>query len=779
MARSLDKKDRKKLTGRKNASANAANRPVLLRTAIIMLLCGVLTFVPLLAHLFQMMVLDHDKYQSSAIRNQTRSVSISADRGSIYDRNLRTMARSVAVDTIFIDPNAIKKADEDVNFIADGLSRILGVSKSFVLEQAADTDMYYKIIARKQPTEVTDQVRSFISENELVGIHIEPDSKREYPMHTTAAQIIGFVNGDNSGQEGLEARYDSRLKGTAGKTVTTRGNNATEMIYSYEKLYPASDGNSLVLTIDAEAQELLQKNLEQAIEKYDVLHGAFGIIMDVNTGEIVAMATLGSYDPNNYLEIVDPSVCEQLADLEAKMAQTKEGTEDYLLLKNEHDRIEYDARLAQWRNRCVSDGYEPGSTFKTITLAAAIEEGTVTLDDGFYCGGSEDIPGRASTLHCWKHGGHGSQTTAQSLQNSCNIAFAHIGMSLDERLYDYADAFGLMEYTGVDMSGEALGYFYQREDLKYNANVTTVAFGQSFKVTPIQLVRAIAAVVNGGYVLKPYVVSEILDENGNVLQKNSRTVIRQAISEETSVIMRGLLESVVTDGTAGNAKLTGYRIGGKTGTSEKLDVLNEFGQQTDDKIVSFVGVAPINDPKYVVLVALDTPNPATGMYVSGGVMAAPVVRDVFADVLPLLGVQPDYTGVDMSMVNVEMPDVRNLTEAEAAEVLAAQSLTYRTVGDGSEVTAQIPAVMSLLPGNSEVILYMGAEPPTEKVVVPDLTGLTFWEANQALGSLGLYVQMRGSSVGWARITGQDFPPLTEVDLGTTVTVELTDSTAID
>ena len=762
------------------ATREKANRRALMRTAIIMVICGVVLFVPLIVHLFRMMVLEHDKYQSSAISNQTRSVAISADRGSIYDCNMRTLARSVAVDTIFIDPNAIAKAEEDVNLIANGLSAILGVEKSFILEQAADTDMYYKVIARKQPTEVTDQVRAFIEENDLSGIHIEPDTRREYPLHSMAAQIIGFVNGDNVGQEGLEARYNERLQGTAGRTITTKGNNSTEMIYSYEKYYPATDGNSLVLTIDAEGQELVEKNRQAAIDKYDVLHGAFSIMMDVNTGEIIAMATLGSYDPNNYLEVTDVSVLEELAALQKQMDDAREGSEDYLLLQQQYNELLYGARLSQWRNRCVSDGYEPGSTFKTITLAAAIEEGVVSPDDSFYCGGAEDIPGRTSTLHCWKKTGHGCLTAAQALQNSCNIAFAHIGMSLYEKLYDYADAFGLLEYTGIDMSGEAVGYFYQRENLHYNTYVTTASFGQSFKITPIQLVRAIAAVVNGGYVLQPYVVSEILDENGNVLQKNGRTVIRQAISEETSAVMCQILESVVTDGTSGNGKLAGYRIGGKTGTSEKLDVLDEFGNQTDDKIASFVGVVPINDPKYVLLVVLDSPNGAGGTYISGGVMAAPVARDIFADTLPLLGVLPDYTDVeDMSLVNVEMPDVRGMSEKEAAELLASQSLTYRVVGEGGEVTGQIPAAMSMLPGRSQVILYMGEEVPSEKVSVPDLSGLTMWEANMIAEEYGIYLQVRGSSVTWARITDQDFLPGTEVELGTTVTVELTDSTALD
>lgn len=764
---------------RKPYDKEKASRQMTRNMGMIMLLLSLLLFLPVIWHLFSMMVLEHDKYQSGAISNQTRSTTIQASRGTIYDRNMEILASSMAVETVFIDPNGIKESEENLDDLAQGLSDILGVSKEFILSQAAQTEYYYKVIARRQPREVTDQVREFLKTNNYVGVYMEPDSMRYYPHTTLAAQVIGFVNDENVGLEGLENYYDSTLVGTAGKTITTKGNYSTEMLYSYEKYYEATDGNSLVLTLDATVQFYLEKNLQAAIDKYDVQNGAFAIMMDVNTGEILGMATLGSYDPNNYLEIFDPEIRQQLETISEQIALAREGSEDYLLLVNEYNTTESAARLGQWRNRCVSDGYEPGSTFKTITLAAALEEGTVTLSDTYYCSGAADIPGRPETLHCWKSGGHGYESTARALQNSCNIAFAHIGIGLGAKIYDYADAFGLMEYTGIDMSGEALGYFYERSTLANNAFSSTASFGQSFKVTPIQMVRAFAAVVNGGYVLQPYVVSEILDEDGNIVFKNGRTVLRQAISEETSAIMRDLLESVVTEGTAGNAKLAGYRIGGKTGTSEKLDVLDEYGNQTDDKIVSFIGVAPINDPQYIVLVALDTPSRSTGYYISGGVMAAPVVRDIFADTLQYLGVQPDYTGVDMSTINVEMPSVRGMDLEQAAQTLAAQSLTYRVVGTGDEVTGQIPSAMSLLPGNSEVILYMGEEVPTDMLTVPDLHGLTPWEVNLRITNSGLYLQTRGSAATWARVTSQDIPPGTLVPRGTMITVEMTDSTALD
>ena len=757
-----------------------AGHGVLRRTTFIMILCGVLLFIPLVWQLFTLMIVDHDKYESQAISNQTRSTKVSADRGAIYDSNMNILAASKTVENVFIDPLEIHNTEEDVDFIAEGLAEILEIDPALVREKAGMLNRRYEVIARKREPEQTDAVRAFISENKLKGIHLEADSQRYYPAGTTAAQVLGFTNAENRGAEGLEAFYDDVLQGTAGAVVTTRGNYETQMLYSYEKYYEASDGNSLVLTLDETVQMYLEKNLKAAIEKYDVQNGAFGILMDVNTGAILGMAIEGSYDPNNYLEITDLNVLEDLDELSAELDKTAQESPEREELVKTYNQTVAAARLKQWRNRCVSDGYEPGSTFKTITLAAALEEGAVNLNTSFYCKGEKDYRDRDSTLHCWKEGGHGSEHLAEALQNSCNIAFADIGVMLGGGpLYDYIDAFGLLEKTGVDMSGEATGVFHTRSKLMENAQLTTVAFGQSVKPTPIQMVRAIAAIVNGGYVLRPYVVSEVLDENGNVIEKNGKTVIRQAISEETSKLMCELIRSVVTDGTAGNAELPGFRVGGKTGTSEKLDVYDEDGQQTRDRIVSFVGIAPMDDPQYICLVALDTPSRKTGIYVSGGVMAAPVVRDIFADTLLYLGVQPDYTDVDMSTVNVQMPDVRDLNAEEAADVLKEQSLTCVTVGEGGSVTGQIPGPGELLPGNSKVILYMGEPVPTDYVTVPNLKGMSAARARSVMENSGLYLQTKGSDSRWAEITDQDLEPGSEVPRGSTVTVELTDQTALD
>ncbi len=804
----------------------SSNRPYLRRTLLCMVVLSAL-FLTLFGRLFQLMVLQHDKYEAQAISNQTSKYSVRADRGTIYDCNMNVLANSVAVENVFLDPNVIKEAGEDVDLIASGLAELLGVEEEFVREQAADATQRYKIVKRRISRDLADQVRAFIDKNSLTGVALEMDSQRVYPYSTLAAQVVGFTNAENKGAEGLEAAYDGILQGTSGQVVKTRGNLGTEMLYNYEKYYEATNGNDLVLSIDHTVQFYLEKNITAAIEKYDVVNGAFGIVMDVNTGAIRGMSTMGSYDPNHYLEIGDLSVQEELEALYARAQDAKiksqlpaasfagnankpeepaeensseEDTSEeeqepttpegyaklYEKLLEQYNHDIAAARLKQWRNRTVSDGYEPGSTFKTITLAAALEEGAVQLEDSWYCGGSAKIEKRDDILHCWKSTGHGTQTTAQALQNSCNLAFANIGIALGgEKLYEYVKAFGLMEQTGIDLPGEATGYFFSQQALanpESYASLTSAAFGQTFKVTPIQLVRAISAVVNGGYVLEPYLVSEVLDADGNVIESQQRRVLRQVISEGTSKTMRSLMESVVTDGTASNAQVVGYAIGGKTGTSEKIDVLDENGKRVDDKIVSFVGVAPIDDPQYVVLIALDTPSDSSGYYISGGVMAAPVVRDVFTDILPYLGVTPHYEEDDLHLVNMTMPNVVTLSRDEAEKALKEAYLQVKFVGEGTTVTDQIPASGSAVPGNSTVLVYLGEEKPTDLVTVPELIGLTQYEANITISNTGgLYLQCRGttSQSESVAISSQSIPPGTEVERGTTITVELTDSSAKD
>ena len=772
-----------------------ANRTILRRTLVLMVLFGVVVFIPLIVTLYNLMIRDHDYYEAQAIDNQTRYTSLSASRGQIFDRNMNVLASSKTVETVFIDPNEIAQEmtkPENSNLldhIARGLSEILDVSTDFVYKQAEDKAFRYKVIRRKIPEELADEVRSFVSENEIKGVYLETDAQRYYPYSSLAAQVMGFVSTDNVGSEGLEAYYDSYLQGTAGKVVTTKGNYGSEMLYTYEKYYDASDGDSLVTTIDQTVQHYLEKNLETAIEKYDIINGAFGIVMDVNSGQILAMANLGSYDPNNYQEIYDQELAGQLEAQYQDALLLDKDSDAYQEAMSAYNQAVAAERLRQWRNRCVSDGYEPGSTFKLVTLAAALDCGAVTENSTFYCGGHETFNDREQEVSCWKAAGHGMQTTMEALGHSCNIAFGHIGVNMTRKTFvEYFKAFGFLEKTGVDLPGEASGLFWA-EDKFSVANLISASFGQTFRVTPMEQVRAVAAIVNGGYLLKPYVVSQVLDSDGNVVKSNERTVLRQVISEETSATMRKMMEYVVTDGTAGSAKTPGYRVGGKTGTSEKIDTYDENGKPVEDKIVSFIGVAPIDDPKYVVLVALDTPNYVAGtsytphnQYISGGLMAAPTVRDVFLDILPYLGVEPDYSSDDIRGVNITLPDVIGMTEDEAAALLSGKSITYRTVGQGSTVTDQLPSPGAEVPGNSEIILYFGnAVKTTEQVEVPDFVGYGIADVDYLATNAGLYIQAKGTDHRdeYVTVAYQDIEPGTMVDRGTTITVEFTTGGASD
>ena len=683
------------------------------RIFLVAVLLGGVLFIPVALRLYQLMVTDYSYYSQLALRNQTRSTVVTPDRGVIYDRNMNVLAGNQSVENVYLDPHELKQSKADIPKISQVLGEILQKDPAWIREQAADTRMRYKKLAERISEETAAEIRSFINENQISGIHLEPNTQRCYPYGSLAAQVIGFTNASNTGSEGIEAAYNSFLEGSAGRVITTKGNNEMDMPFSYEKYVESQQGCSVILTLDATVQACLEKQMEAAIARYDVQNGAFGMVMDVDTGEILAMATLGSYDPNRYLEIYDPAQALELERQRLEYLTHPVESEAYTEGKQAYRQALHQARLKQWRNRCLSDGYEPGSTFKVLTMAAALDCGAITLETPFYCKGAEQIPGRSQLLHCWRSAGHGSEKTPQALQNSCNIAFAHIALKLGgEQFYDYVQRFGVLEKTGIDLSGESKGVFFDRElvtntDKWGTASLTSGSFGQTFKLTPLQLVRAIASVVNGGYLMEPYIVSEILDSQGNTVLRQEPTLVRRTVSEETSATMCSLIESVVTEGTAKNAAVPGYSIGGKTGTSEKIDVFDENGQRVLDKIVSFVGVAPMDDPRYIVLVALDTPSRQTGIYISGGVMAAPTVGAVMADILPYLGVKQKDGGQDAAAQQVILEDVTGLPAEQAQKKLTAAGLSAVTEGFGSTVVTQIPLPGQNVPAGSQVLLYLG------------------------------------------------------------------------
>ena len=750
------------------------------RIAAVAILLGVLGFAPILLRLYWLMVTRYDSFSELALKNQTRATPFTAQRGTIYDTNMNILACSQSVEDIYLNPRELKQSGADLEEISRELGEILEVEASWIETQGKDLTKRYKRIASKVDKELAGVVRSYINEKHISGIHLEPNTKRYYPYGSLAAQVIGFTNDSNQGSEGVEASYNSYLEGKAGNVITTKGNNEMDMPFSYESYLAAQSGCSVILTLDTTVQQCLESRMQEAIDRYQVQNGAFGLVMEVKTGKILAMATLGSYDPNDYQSIADPKTALELERKRTAYLLQPQGTEAYEKGKLDYLQALSTARLKQWRNRCISDGYEPGSTFKVMTMAAALDCGAIDLNTSFYCRGSEQIPGRAQLLHCWRSTGHGGEQTPQALQNSCNIAFAHIALKLGgERFYDYVQRFGVLEKTGIDLAGESKGVFFDKalvtDTEKWGtASLTSGSFGQTFKLTPLQLVRGISAVVNGGMLLEPYIVEEVLDAKGNTVLRQEPTVLRQVISQETSRTMCTLLESVVTEGTAKNANVYGFQVGGKTGTSEKIDVFDENGQRVQDKIVSFVGIAPMDDPQYIVLVALDTPSRSTGIYISGGVMAAPTVGAVLGDILPYLDVTRSYEENDEAGKTVILEDMVGLRAGEAQEKLKAQGLEGKLIGTEENVTGQIPAAGEMVSGKSQVILYLGQQP--EAVSVPSFLGLTRSQAEELAEKTGLAVLPKGNrdTTSDIKVIAQSIPEGTKCTFGQTVELEFAD-----
>lgn len=756
--------------------SGAPNRMMLRRTLFLLSVCGAAAFVVLAARLYYLQIVRHDELEARAIAQQVRETTVSAPRGTIYDRKGEVLAVSAGVDTIYLSPAEIELYGEDAGAIAAGLSEILGLDYESVYEKTQNTGSWYEVVARKVEADTAEAVRQFKQAGGYNGIKLEADTKRYYPNGSLAAHVIGFVGTDNTGLGGIEAKYDKALSGTNGFIMRSTTAAGTDMLYtSWEDYFDAVPGEDVELTIDSGIQYYVEKHLAQAVEDYDIQNGAAAICMEVDTGAILAMASLGNFDLNDYQTISD----EAMAEIEATATSDEERSEMIAA-----------AQQLQWRNKAISDTYEPGSTFKIITLAMALEEGVVDLDSTFYCGGSVSVPGRNTPVRCWKSGGHGSQTLTQAVQHSCNVAFVNIGLRVGaERFYDYAEAFGFFDRgsdssvqltgtTGIDLGGES-GSIWWSEDVFCNpdnlSQLAAASFGQTFNITPIQLITAVSACVNGGYLMQPYLVESVTGLDGQVQEHESEPV-RQVISEETSAKVRAILEQVVGDpneGTGRNAYVAGYRIGGKTGTSTKT---TQEIAGTKEYIVSFLGVAPADDPQIALLVLLDNPSSESGIYVSGGQMAAPVVGKMLADILPYMGIEPEYSDTELMAMDRAVPDVTGLSLDEARAKLSDSSLSWRVVGSGSTVTSQLPAANSVIASGSEVLLYADAS-PSGGGSVPNLTGMTYAEARQALSQLGMFVSSDSSvtDASGQLVSGQSVNAGTAAPAGTVVTVTLYDN----
>ena len=769
-------------------SAKRATRTVFWRTVILMCIFGACLFIPLFIQLFRLQIVQHEELQQRATDQQTLDQSVSAARGTIYDRNGNVLAMSATVYNVILSPreldNVQAKYQENVEkgktpnydypsdeLVAAGLSEILGVDMEEILERC-QRDSAYQIVATGVEGDMETQVREFITDNHLSNsVYLTPSTKRYYPYSDLAAQVIGFVN-DSGGAYGVESKYEDLLKGEAGRVVTAKSAKGVSLPNFFEDYLDATDGYDLTLTLDMTIQSLVEKELEKRIAMYDVQNGGFCVVMDVNTGAILAMASSPDYDLNNYSAVLDQVLQETLAGLDPESEEYSDALGS--------------ARLKQWSNKALNTSYEPGSTFKSIVLAAALEEGVTAMSDTFDCTGSIVVD--KWTIRCSDRQGHGAQNLAEAVGNSCNPAFVTIGQRLGADLfYDYLEDFGFTETTGIDLPGEQApsikdgGTIWPRDSFGI-VQLATASFGQRFQTTPLQLIRAVAAAVNGGYLYTPYVVQSVTDGEGNVIEETEPTVVRQVISEETSAQVAKILENVVdgcitgTGLTGKNAYAAGYRIGGKTGSSQTL--------VEDETIVSFVGFAPADDPQVIILFALDSPKVAspgsdyctTGTYISGGAMAAPAVGELLPQILDYLGVERVYQSSEV--VDTTVPQLVGGTLANAETALQKRNLSYRTVGDGDTITGQIPSSGTSIPSGSEVIIYLGAEKPTDPVQVPDLTGLTMSEAQATMADLDLYVKPTGANTyasDSTRVVSQSTAEGTEVERGTVVTVQFSDS----
>ncbi len=659
-----------------------------------LILAGVMVLV---IRLFWIQFVRGGEYKRLAAQQQTRDSVITAKRGTIYDRNMKVLAQSASAERVTINPQQIaefKTTDE----VIEALVSILGADEEDVREKLKRTDRQSVVIAKQVEKSVADKLR----QKNITGIYFEEDSKRYYPYGSLAAQVIGFTGSDNQGLEGLENVLNDELRGVDGRIVAAKDVANNDMPFKYENYIEAQDGKGVILTIDETIQRYTEKHLQQAYEENLLGNGGAAIVMDPNTGEILAMAIVPTYDLNEPRVITDQLLLEQL---EEKEFETDE----------EYRKAYSSAVTKMWRNKAVVDSYEPGSTFKTLVAAAALEEGVVKISDTFNCTGVKHVANR--DIHCWNRNGHGEESFTQGVMNSCNPVFMELGSRMGAAAFTkYFKAFGLTQKTGFTIPGESSGSFHSSLSI---VDLATSSFGQTFTVTPLQMVSAVSAVVNGGNLMKPTIIKAYTDSEGKVIQNFEPEIVRNIVSEQTSKEMRNILEQVVSSGTGKGAYINGFRIGGKTGTSEKLP------RNSGKYIASFVGFAPADNPQVVCLLLLDEPNAgATG----GGAIAAPAVGRILEDVLPYLGYEPQYTEENAQNISVSVPNITGNTVQEATDKLQKAGLTINIKGSGEKITKQIPQSGTRLHKGSVVIGYTDAADTEGTVKVPSVVGMTYQNA---------------------------------------------------
>lgn len=734
------------------------------KRSLILLALLVLLLAALVVRIGYWQLIRGNEMKEAVLRQQTGQTAINAGRGTIYDRNQKVLAESATVNTVVCNPQQIKK-DGGASIVASALSEILGMDKEEILDKITKNNQF-QYIKKRITVEEADAIKKLKDssvDKEMAklfsGIYFEEDSKRYY-QYNIASHIIGFTGYDNNGIQGIELTFDEYLMGRAGSVLSAKTASGSTTEYQYEEAYDARKGDDVVLTIDETIQSVLEKYLEQACVENELKEGACGIVMNPQTGEILAMATKPDFDLNN------PTDLSQFE----KFSIGMDGL--FAQAESEDDEKSNEAvaaiRNKMWRNKALSDTYEPGSTFKILTAAMALEEGAATLNSQFYCSGSKQVADR--TIRCHKAGGHGAEDFARGVINSCNVVFMDLGIKLGStKFQEYFKAFGLTEKTGIELVGESGSVYYHGK--MSETDLATSAFGQGFSITPMQLITAISAVINGGNLMKPQIVKEIRN-SGGIVKSFYPEVVNRVISAETSATMRSILESVVNDpkGTGKNAYIKGYRIGGKTGTSEK-------GRNNDKRIASFVGFAPADDPQIICLVMLDEPQVANKY---GGTIAAPLVGSIIEEALEYMGVERQYTEEEARSISVTVPDLRELSVTVAKESIDSKRLNIKVMGSGDTVLDQLPKPGMNIGENSTIIVYTEARDENKKATVPDVTGLTVSQAKKRLEDAGLNFEIAGaglSGTDGAYAFKQSIVAGTQVEPATVVSVEFRHSSS--
>lgn len=784
----MKNKEHKKAASTKQTK-RGLNKSVLIRCGMVftafVLAGGVLTW-----QLSRLQVAEAATWQARADDQQLQSTEITPVRGVIYDSEMRPLAENSTVWTVESYPNVMAQsrlteegqmaaagendAEKAYKIAAQKLAEILGLDEATLLEKLGDAESkYYRVKARIEKPEA-DAIREMVTQYGVRGIRLIEDSQRYYPYEDLAAPVLGFLNSDGDGNEGLEYKYNDVLAGTPGRLITAY--NATGGVMPFDDnsvTYEAKDGNNLVLTMNADVQQSLEKNLAAAVARYSAAERGMGIVMDVNTGAILAMATEPDYNPNDPYYIYDTPTREAV---EAMPANTDEEAK----AKSDAQGV---ARIKQWRNKTVSDTYEPGSVFKVITAAAALDSGTATPQTGYYCNGKYMVEGWPDPFGCAAGKVHNHLSLENALIESCNISFIQIAQQTGlNTWYNYLHGFGLTEPTGVDLPGEpsqqALNVVVYPENKMGPVELASTSFGQSNKYSALQMITAASAAVNGGKLVQPHIVDKIIDNQGNVVQQFSAQPKRQVISAETSAELSDILEKLVSDptGYGKNAKVAGYSVGGKSGTSQKLEIMQKEDREV--YISSFWAFAPADDPQIAVLIVLDEPqDPEMGNYF-GGRLAGPTAGSVMGDALKIMGIEPEYTADDLSRSTIAVPNVTGLELQKANEQLGAEGLNYRTIGGGGAVTGQSPQAGTQIPRGGQVILYT-ADEAAQTAKVPDLNAKTAKDAIETLKNLGFNVLTTGAPDNGTGVVvdSQNVAVDTHLPLGTVITLTLRDMSA--